>query len=267
MMRSLRIAWILVCCSVVGLVVACALFPGLFTSADPIRGLVADRLRPPSSAHLLGTDELGRDVLSRVVHGASLSLQAAVIAVTVAVVAGSTVGLVAGTGSRSIDDFLMRVVEVMLSIPSFLLVLAIVLALGFGTIHVAVAVGISASASSARIIRSEAVRVRTSGYVEAARACGTRWPVTIVRHILPNSLTPVAALASVEFGNAVLAVAALSFLGFGATPPTPEWGAMIAGGQDYLDSAWWLTACPGLVLTVVVLAANQLAAILRHGAR
>lgn len=262
-MSPLRAVGAACAAAVLVVVVAWAVAPALFTSYDPIRGVVADRLQPPGGAHLLGTDELGRDVLSRVVHGASLSLRAATVAVVVALVIGMTVGLLAGTGGRLIDDVLMRVVDVMLAIPSFLLVLAIVIAIGFGTTNVAIAVGISASASFSRIMRSEVVRIRGAGYVEASRVSGTRPLATVVRHVLPNSTTPVLALATLELGNAVLTVAALSFLGFGASPPTPEWGSMIADGHDFLSTAWWLTTCPGLVIVAVVMATNHLGHLVR----
>jgi peptide/nickel transport system permease protein len=249
--------------ALLGLAVVVAVAPGLFTAHDPIRGDVAERLQPPGAAHPFGTDELGRDVLARVLHGTGLSLSAVAVAVGIALVLGIATGLLAGTGPRRLDDLLMRGVEVVLAVPSFLLVLCLVAVLGRGTLDVAVAVGLSAAAGFARVMRSEALRVRGLDYVHAAVACGTRPVVAVLRHVLPNAMQPVAALASVELGNAVLTVAALGFLGYGAPPPTPEWGSLIAGGQDFLASAWWLTVLPGAVVVAVVLAANHIGHVLR----
>ncbi|GAA1384486.1 ABC transporter permease [Pseudonocardia kongjuensis] len=241
-----------------------AVAPGLFTSRDPLHGELADRLRPPDLRHPFGTDELGRDVLARVLHGAGLSLTAVVIAVGTALVVGVLVGVVAGSGPRRLDDVLMRGVEVVLAVPSLLLVLSLVAVLGPGTVNIALAVGLTSAAGFARVMRTEAVRVRRLDYVDAARSSGTRRAAVITRHVLPNSVRPVLALATVELGNAVLTVAALGYLGYGNPPPTPEWGSLIAAGQDYLASAWWLTVLPGLAVVAVVLAANHIGHHLRE---
>ncbi|MEU9868049.1 ABC transporter permease [Actinomadura sp. NPDC048021] len=242
---------------------AAAFAPGLFLSADPLRGDVTERLLPPGAGHPFGTDELGRDVFARVVHGSAPSIQAAVIAVGVAVLAGSAIGLVAGTARGRLDGLIMRAVEVLLAVPSFLLVLMVLAMLGPGTRQVAVAVGVSAAAVFSRIMRTEVIRVRGSGYVEAAAVCGAGRPTVLMVHVLPNAAGPLAALATLEIGNAVLTVAAVSFLGFGAPPPAPEWGSLIAAGRPFLASAWWLTTMPGLVIVAVVLAVNHLGHVLR----
>ena len=235
-----------------------ALFPSFFASGDPLAGVPADKLQPPSGAHWFGTDNIGRDVFTRVVHGAGLSLTATLLAVTIALVVGSVLGLLSGAIGGVVDAVLMRVVDVMLSIPTLLLSLALVTALGFGTVNVAIAVGVSLIANFARVMRSEVLRVRRAPYVEAAVASGVRWPVVLTRHVLRNAYPPVIALAAVEFGMAVLAVSSLSFLGFGAVPPTPEWGSLISEGRNYLATAWWMTTLPGLVIVAVVLAAHRL---------
>ncbi|QNG20012.1 ABC transporter permease [Rhodococcus triatomae] len=235
-----------------------ALFPSFFASGDPLVGVPADKLQPPSGAHWFGTDNIGRDVFTRVVHGAGLSLTATLLAVTIALVVGSVLGLLSGAIGGVVDAVLMRVVDVMLSIPTLLLSLALVTALGFGTVNVAIAVGVSLIANFARVMRSEVLRVRRAPYVEAAVASGVRWPVVLTRHVLRNAYPPVIALAAVEFGMAVLAVSSLSFLGFGAVPPTPEWGSLISEGRNYLATAWWMTTLPGLVIVAVVLAAHRL---------
>jgi peptide/nickel transport system permease protein len=152
----------------------------------------------------------------------------------------------------------MRVVDVLLAVPAILLSLALVTALGFGTTHVAIAVGVSRIADFARLMRSEVLRVRSGVYVEAARVSGVRASGVLARHVLPNAFGPVLVLATLSFGTAVLEVSALSFLGFGAVPPTPEWGALVAGGRNFLAGAWWITTFPGLTIAAVVLSANRI---------
>ncbi|MFE9604299.1 ABC transporter permease [Streptomyces hokutonensis] len=241
------------------LVVLASFWPELFTSRDPLTGVPSQNFRGPSGAHWFGTDELGRDVFSRVVHGAQLSLKATLIAVAVAFVVGSLIGLVAGFVGRWIDDVLMRFVDVLLSIPALFLSLALVTALGYGTVKVAVAVGIASVASFARVTRAEVLRVRQAVFVEASRSCGARWYSVLGRHVLPNAAGPVIVLATLDFGSSILAVSALSFLGYGAPPPAPEWGTLISDGRNYLANAWWLTALPGLAIAVTVLATNRIA--------
>ncbi|MFJ8915065.1 ABC transporter permease [Amycolatopsis sp. NPDC102389] len=235
-----------------------AVAPGLFTGQDPLAGVPAEKMRGPSFGHLFGTDETGRDIFARVVHGAALSLQATVIAVVVALAAGSALGLLAGFRGGALDSAIMRCVDVLLAIPSILLSLALVTALGFGTTNVAIAVGVANLAQFARLMRAEVLRVRNGVFVEAARAGGVRWTGVLGRHVLPNALGPVLALATLTFGTAVLEVSALSFLGYGATPPTPEWGSLVAGGRGFLATAWWMTTFPGLTVAAVVLSANRL---------
>lgn len=235
-----------------------ALFPSIFASGDPLLGTPADKLQAPSASHWFGTDNIGRDVFTRVVHGSGLSLTATLLAVGIALVVGSIIGLVSGAVGGIVDAVLMRIVDVLLSIPTLLLSLALVTALGFGTVNVAIAVGVTLIANFARVMRSEVLRVRRSLYVEAAYASGVRWFDVFRRHILRNSYGPVIALAAVEFGMAVLAVSALSFLGFGATPPTPEWGSLISEGRNFLATAWWMTTLPGLVIVAVVVSAHRL---------
>ncbi|MEV4599919.1 ABC transporter permease [Amycolatopsis sp. NPDC049253] len=245
--------------AVVVLVVLAAFWPDLFTSQDPLRGTPEQLFQAPGGAHWFGTDELGRDVFTRVVHGAQLSLQATLIALAVAFVAGGLLGLVAGFAGRWVEDVLMRFVDVLLSIPALFLSLALVTALGYGTVKVAIAVGIASIAGFARVMRAEVLRARQAVFVEAARSCGVRWYSVLLRHVLPNAIGPVVVLATVEIGTAILAVSSLSFLGYGAPPPAPEWGTLISDGRNYLANAWWLTALPGLTIAVTVLATNRIA--------
>ncbi|WP_245645863.1 ABC transporter permease [Pseudonocardia acaciae] len=239
------------------LVLFAAFAPGVLAGGDPLAGVPALRLRPPSAAHPFGTDYLGRDLFTRVVHGASLSLRATVIAVAVALVVGGVIGLLAGFVGGWVDEWLMRFVDTLLAIPAVLLSLALIAALGYGTTKVAIAVGVASVASFARVMRAETMRIRRATYVEAARAVGTRWYATLGRHVLPNAAGPVLVLAVLEFGLAILQVSALSFLGYGAPPPAPEWGALIADGRNYLATSWWLCALPGFAIAATVLSVNR----------
>ncbi|MGW4642258.1 ABC transporter permease [Sphaerisporangium sp. NPDC004334] len=244
---------------VVSVIVLMAFRPTLFTSIDPLLGVPADRFQGPGARHWFGTDELGRDLYARVVHGAALSLKATLIAVGVAFLTGGTIGLVAGFAGRWVEDVLMRIVDVLLAIPALFLSLALVTVFGFGTVKVAVAVGLASVASFARVMRAEVLRVRQATYVEAARSTGARWYSVLLRHVLPNAMGPVLVLATLEFGIAVLAVSSLSFLGYGAPPPAPEWGTLISTGRNYLANAWWVSTLPGLTIAATVLATNRIA--------
>ncbi|MFD7527320.1 ABC transporter permease [Streptomyces sp. NPDC059849] len=249
------------------LVLGWAVVPEWFTGRSPLTGTPGERFLPPSTEHLFGTDQLGRDIYARVVHGASLSLRATVAALLIALVGGVVLGLVAGFFGRWADAVIMRIVEIMLSVPPVLLSLTIVTALGFGTGQVAIAIGVTSVAAFARVMRAEVLRVRTAPYVEAAILCGTRWWRILPRYILPAAIGPVLALAALDFGLVVLAISSLSFLGYGEPPPAPEWGALVAEGRNYLATSWWLTTLPSLTVTVVVLAANRLSRVLEAEGR
>ncbi|MEW2162110.1 ABC transporter permease [Streptomyces sp. NPDC007084] len=238
-------------------VLLAAFRPSLFTGVDPLRGSAAEILQPPSARHWFGTDGLGRDLFSRVAHGTALSLRATLIAVAVAFVAGSGLGLVAGFRGGWIESALMRLVDVLLAVPGLFLSLAVVTALGTGTANVALAVGVAGIAGFARVMRAEVLRVRHTPYVEAARVSGARWYSVLLRHVLPNAAGPVVVLATLDLGTAVLSVSALGFLGYGAPPPAPEWGTLIADGRDYLADAWWVSTLPGLTVASLVLAVNR----------
>ena len=242
----------------VALIGVAALAPTLLTSHLPLQTETQAKLLGPSREHLFGTDQLGRDLFSRVVHGTSLSLQAALVAVGIGLAVGVTIGLVAGFARGVVDDVLMRLVDVMLAIPSLMLSLSLITVLGFGTLNVGLAVGLAGIAACARIMRSEVLRVRQSTFVEAAHSGGAHWGRVLTRHVLPNSIGPVLVLATMQFGIAILTVSSLSFLGYGTQPPTPEWGSLVATGRDFLRDAWWLTTMPGLVVAATVLAANRI---------
>jgi peptide/nickel transport system permease protein len=240
-------------------VFAAATWPQAFTHFSPIRGVGAARLRPPSLEHLFGTDQMGRDLYARVVYGTGQSLKAVFLAVFVGFSSGSLIGLAAGYFGRWIDDVLMRMIDVLLAVPTLLVSLAIINALGFGMTNIAVAVGFGSVAGFARVMRSEVLRIRQTPYIESTVFAGIGHLRVLWRHVVPNAAGPVAVLATLELGWAILSVSALSFLGFGPPPPTPEWGLLVAGGREYMGSAWWLTVFPGAVIALTVLAANRAA--------
>ena len=240
-------------CAPLIMVLGWALVPSLFSGLDPISGVPAEKFQAPGFAHWFGTDHLGRDVFARVVHGTSQTLLTAGLAVTIGLVAGTGLGLLAATAGRAADAVTMRLIDVLLAVPGFLISLIIVTAFAPGPISLGIGVGIASIASFARVVRSEVLRVRSLDYVEAAfMNGGTYWSV-VFKHILPNSCGPVLALLAVDLGVAILAISGLGFLGFGSPPPTPEWGLLIAEGRQYLASAWWLTTLPGVVIVVVVI--------------
>ncbi|PVZ53841.1 ABC transporter permease [Arthrobacter sp. H-02-3] len=250
--------------AVLAIVLLWAILPSLFTAVDPNLAVPAQKLEAPSAAHLFGTDYLGRDLLSRVIHGTRESLTGAVIAVAVGLVLGSFIGLVAGSARGITDSLLMRLVDVLLSIPAFLLAVTVVVVLGFSTTNAAIAVGLSSVATFARLIRSEVLRVSASQYVEAAVSGGVGYWSILGRHILPNSLNSALALVALQLGMAILWIASLSFLGFGAQPPNPEWGLLVSEGRDFLGSGFWMTLFPGLAIVLVVISFNTIGHVIRE---
>lgn len=231
---------------------AVLVFPGLFATHSPDATDVAAALRPPDGRHWLGTDQLGRDVYSRLVYGTRLSLLIAVGATLIGVGGGALLGLAAACGGRRADFVLMRVVEVLLGFPELLLALLVVALLGGGALNVAVALGIAGVPSYARLVRGQARLVLRSEYVEAARVLGVSPWRTVVRHVLPNVGGPLVVVASIGLGSAIVSGAGLSVLGLGPVPPDADWGSMVADGKDFLQTAWWISVFPGLAVTVVV---------------
>lgn len=236
------------------LVAAWAVVPEAFTGQDPLNGNRLEKFQPPSWAHWFGTDHLGRDVLTRVIHGTSHTLLTAGLAVVVGLVVGSIVGILAGVSGPFADAVGMRFSDVLLALPGFLVSVWIVTAYGAGPLSVGIGVGIGSIAIFARVFRAEVMRVRALDYVEAAFLSGeSRWSV-IRRHIVPNAIGAVVALAVIDLSAAILAISALGYLGYSAPPPTPEWGLLVAEGRSYLATAWWLTSLPGAVILVVIVA-------------
>lgn len=256
-----------------GLVAACGylvllaiatVFPSLLTSLDPLEASARDAFFGPSVQHFLGTDENGRDLLARLIHGASASLLMGVGATAIGLVSGVSLGLLAGLGHRIVHAATMRFIDVLLAFPDILLALVIITFWGSGLLNLVIAVGISSVPRYARLVCAQALIIRHSGYVEAARTLGLH-PLSLVwKHVLPNAIRPVILLATIGIGGKIAAGAALSFLGFGAPPPAPEWGSMLSTGRSYLGNAWWLTAFPGATLMLTVLSITAVGRELRR---
>lgn len=243
---------------VVGILLFCAVFAPLLTSHDPVNGVLAERLKAPSLKYPLGTDSQGRDVLSRILHGSAISVEIGVISVGIALVLGSLMGVLAGYYGGWIDTVIMRLVDIMLAFPTILLALAIVSILGPSLENAMIAVGVVNIPRFARIVRSSVLSVKETEYIEAARAIGCTDTQIIFRHILPNCLAPIIVQATMTVGTAILEAAGLSFLGLGAQPPQPEWGAMLADSKGYLRQAPWSVMFPGFAIMITVLGFNLL---------
>ncbi|MEV0597817.1 ABC transporter permease [Streptomyces sp. NPDC050315] len=229
------------------------LAPSLLAPYSPTDTHALAAFQGPGATHPFGTDELGRDVLSRVVHGARLSLTIGVGATACGVLGGTLLGLLAAVGGRRADQMLMRAVDILLAFPELLLALLVVSVVGAGTANVVAAIGVAAVPNYARLVRAQALVVLRSGYVEAAVVLGRRRTAVVLRHVLPNVVGPLLVLATIGTGTAVVSGAALSFLGLGPAPPAPEWGAMLSDGREHLATAWWVGVFPGLAVTAVVL--------------
>lgn len=243
---------------IVLLIVVSALFAPWLAPASPIKPDFGNLLQPPTLAHLMGTDDLGRDVFSRVIFGTRTSLLAGVISVGIAVIVGLPVGLLSGYYSGRLDDVLMRLTDAVLSFPFLVLALALAAVLGAGLDKAMIAIGIVFTPGFIRLARGQVLGEREQNYVEAARALGADDGRIIWSHILPNVLSPMVVQASLSTAVAITAEAALSFLGLGTQPPTPSWGSMLNIAQAYLSTAPWMAIWPGLAIFVTVLALNLL---------
>ena len=249
--------------NVVALAVLLALAAGavlapLIAPADPLAQTLAARLEPPSAAHWLGTDQLGRNVLSRLLYGARISL---VIGLTVVLLAGSfgtLVGLVAGYAGGAVEEGLMRLTDVFLAFPPLILAMAIAGALGPSLTNAIVAIAVVTWAIYARLTRGQILSLRRREFIEAARSIGASRSRILLRHLLPNALAPLLVQASFDMGAAIVSAAGLSFIGFGAQPPTPEWGVMISEGRNFISTEPWLALFPGLAILLAVGAFNVL---------
>jgi peptide/nickel transport system permease protein len=230
----------------------------LITPYDPDAIDAYRVLLPPSSGNWFGTDELGRDVFTRVLFGARISLKVGFVAVGIAVLIGTVIGLVAGFYGGWLDTILMRFVDVMLCFPTFFLILAVIAMLEPSIWYIMIIIGLTGWMGVARLVRAEVLSLRERDFVMAARAMGASDLRIIFRHIFPNAMTPVLVSATLGVAGAILTESALSFLGIGVQPPTPSWGNILTSGKDYIEFAWWLSLFPGLAILVTVLSYNLL---------
>ena len=243
---------------VVGLLFVLSFLAPLITPYGPSHLDAWHVLLPPSAQHWFGTDELGRDVFTRVIYGARVSLKVGFVAVGIAVLIGTAVGLVAGFYGGWVDSILMRLVDIMLCFPTFFLILAVIAMLEPSIWYIMIIIGLTGWMGVARLVRAEVLTLREREFVLAARGLGASDLRIIVRHILPNAMSPVLVAATLGVAGAILTESALSFLGIGVQPPTPSWGNILTAGKDYIEFAWWLSLFPGLAILVTVLAYNLL---------
>lgn len=242
------------------ILVLLAVFANVIANYDNvvIKQNLSQRLQAPSAAHWLGTDEFGRDIFARLVHGTRVSLQVGIIAVGISIVIGGILGAIAGYYGGKLDNIIMRIMDIFLAVPSILLAIAIVSALGPSILNLMLAISISSVPSYARIVRASVLSIRDQEFIEAAKAIGASNTKIIFRHIIPNSLAPVIVQATLGVASAILSTAGLSFIGLGIQPPAPEWGSMLSGGRQYLRYAWWVTTFPGVAIMITILSLNLL---------
>ncbi|PGL70482.1 nickel transporter permease [Bacillus sp. AFS055030] len=233
-----------------------AIFAPLISPKDPFAIDLMNKLQRPSLEHWMGTDDKGRDILSRIIFGSRLSISVGFVSVLFGAIFGITLGLIAGYYGKWVDTIIMRVVDVLLAFPGILLALAIISALGPSLINVMVAVGIFSIPTFARIVRGSTLSVRKLEYIDAIRALGATDATIIFKHIFPNILSPIIVQATLKLATAILSAAGLSYLGLGAQPPSPEWGAMLSSGRDYLFTAPHIALFPGLAISTLVLGFN-----------
>jgi peptide/nickel transport system permease protein len=241
---------------IIVLMVLMALSASFLSPYDPIRISLKDRLSPPSLAHLFGTDELGRDIVSRVMYGSRISLRIGVFVILIAGGLGSVIGAISGYLGKKIDNLIMRVMDVILSFPPLVLALALAAALGPSLNNAILAVAFVMIPKFARLVRGEALVVKEKQFITAAKASGAKSLWIVLHHILPNCFSSVIILGTLILGETILIAASLSFIGLGAQPPTPEWGAMVSVGRKFLMDQWWYATFPGLFILITVIGFN-----------
>jgi peptide/nickel transport system permease protein len=244
--------------AIIALNVLLAVFPASLSPYDPYSMNLGNRLLAPGATHLFGTDQLGRDILSRVIWGSRISFEIGAIVVILSVVIGVSMGLVSGYAGGWLDETFMRITDIFLAFPALVLAIFIEGAIGPGLTNAILAIAIVSWPTYARLVRGSTMSIKQNDFIEAAHAVGEGKTRIIFRHILPNLLSPITVQSTLDMGGAVLTAAGLSFIGFGVQPPTAEWGAMVSTGRDYIAFAWWMTAFPGLAIFLFVLGFNLL---------
>lgn len=261
-----RNIWFWLSCAVLAVGALWALFPSVFAPYDPVFVDMANAKQPPGAEHWFGTDQSGRDVFSRVVWGAQLSLGVGVLASAIAMMSGLLLGTLLGIAPRWLDAVAVRIVDVMLAVPEFLIALVVVAMLGPGAANVALAVTIAATPVYIKLARGHTQALRNTDYVEAAKLLGVPAPLALTRHVVPAVFRRLSVVASIGIGSAILAASGLSFLGLGVGEPTAEWGLLLSGGRNTLATAWWIAVFPGIAITLTVVAASTIGRILRRRA-
>ncbi len=246
---------------VVGLAVVCTLFmmaffAPLLSPHDPFKINPPQRLKPPSATYLLGTDVAGRDIFSRIVYGSRITLQIGITVIALALLIGYVFGIMAGFFGGAVDELFMRITDIFMSFPYLVLAMGLTVALGPSIQNAMLAMAVVWWPTYARLVRSEVLKLRGRAFIYASKGLGATHFFIILRHILPNSWIPVIVQSSLDFGRVIMYAASLSFIGLGAQPPTPEWGAMISDGRAFLEQAWWYPTFPGLAIMVTILGFN-----------
>ncbi len=235
-----------------------AIFAPWLAPQDPNTQILLDRLKPPSWAHWMGTDSLGRDILSRAIWATRVSLSVSLVAMLITILVGVSLGLIAGFLGGAVDSFIMRATDMLMAFPVFILLITMVAIYGSSLTLLILFLGLTAWPLTARTIRAETLSLRNRDYIDAARVSGATTPRILVRHLLPGVASIIFVAATLRVATVILVESSLSYFGLGVTPPTPTWGNMAAEGRLYLDTAWWLTAFPGMLVVITVLAYNLL---------
>jgi peptide/nickel transport system permease protein len=254
MRRKLGVAGLII----ISFIIILSLIAPLIAPYDPLDQRLDERLQPPSSKHLMGTDKLGRDIFSRVLYGGRISLFIAVSSVVLATLIGMLIGLISGYLGRRIDDLLMRITDMFMAFPSLILALAIAAMLKPGMFNVITAISLSSWPQYARMARAVTIQVKNEPYIEAAVSMGASNTRILIGHIIPMVIPQVMIQGMINLGGAILTAAGLGFLGFGVPPPTPEWGLMVSEGRDLIQSHWWISTFPGLMIFLSVVGFNLL---------